>query len=186
VFSDHFRMSGVYWALTALSLLPGNRITQFMSEDEIVAWISNCKKRDGSYSHNVHHDGCLLATLSAVQILVLLRRQEEVDADAVAHCAQSLLLSMPFVVDLPMIGNLRHTVFVSYVWSCACSRGMSIMGLSIRSCADMVSGACHTLLVYAPSHHSKCNDTTFALAPGIGSSAARVPCWVLPASVPPL
>ena len=92
VFSDHFRMNGVYWALTALSLLPGNPISRFMAEDDIVAWISNCKKPDGSYGHNVHHDGCLLATLSAVQILVLLKRHDEVDADAVASCVRPLLL----------------------------------------------------------------------------------------------
>jgi prenyltransferase beta subunit len=83
-------MSGVYWALTALALLPGCPIARFMSENDIVAWISNCKKPDGSYSHNVHHDGCLLATLSAVQILVLLRREDEVDADAVASCTSQL------------------------------------------------------------------------------------------------
>lgn len=86
MYSDHFRMSGVYWALTALSLLPGQPISKFMAEDDLVAWMMTCKKPDGSFGHNEHHDGCLLATLSAVQIMVLLGRSSDLDADAIGAC----------------------------------------------------------------------------------------------------
>lgn len=86
VYSDHFRMSGVYWALTALALLPGQPVSKFMAEDDLVAWIMSCKKEDGSFGHNEYHDGCLLATLSAVQIMVLLGRVSDLDADGIAGC----------------------------------------------------------------------------------------------------
>jgi prenyltransferase beta subunit len=86
VASDHFRMSGVYWALAALSLLPGAELDSFLPINDVVTWIETCRKPDGSYAPNSYHDGCLLSTLSAVQILTLLGRLDAIDKDAVAAC----------------------------------------------------------------------------------------------------
>lgn len=126
-------MNGVYWALTALALLPGNRISDFMAEEDIVAWVESCKKTDGSYGHNVHHDGCLLATLSAVQILVLLRRTDCVDADAVASC--TLPSSLQFwCTSSHLIVMLRHRLSCElFLWLLAPSLDVI---LAVPSCQD--------------------------------------------------
>lgn len=108
VYSDHFRMSGVYWALTALALLPGQPISSFMAEDDVVAWVTTCKKQDGSFGHNEYHDGCLLATLSAVQIMVLLGRSSDLDADGIAACACCSDLCRPCATQQPPLALLYN------------------------------------------------------------------------------
>lgn len=79
-------MSGIYWSLTALELL-GARVDDFMPEDELVAWVLDCRNADGSFSPCPGHDGNLLSTLSAVQILAILGRLRDVAADEIAGCA---------------------------------------------------------------------------------------------------
>lgn len=87
VASDSFRMSGVYWALTALALMDAPART-FRDVDALVAWVLSCyKPEEGSFSPNTLHDGNLLSTLSAVQIMALLGRLDELDHDQIAACA---------------------------------------------------------------------------------------------------
>lgn len=40
--SQHFRMSGVYWGLTALSLL-GKNLAEEIDVDEISSWVMECQ-----------------------------------------------------------------------------------------------------------------------------------------------
>ena len=87
VASDSFRMSGIYWAATALALLDTS-ISAFRDEDALVEWILSCYKPDkGCFAPNTHHDGNLLATLSAVQLMALMGRTDELDAEKIAACA---------------------------------------------------------------------------------------------------
>lgn len=44
--SQHFRMSGVYWGLTALCLL-GKKLSEEMDVDEITSWVMECQHENG-------------------------------------------------------------------------------------------------------------------------------------------
>lgn len=64
--TEHFRMSGMYWGITALDLL--NQLDR-MDSTEIVDFICKCQdKGSGGFSPSIGHDAHLLYTLSAVQV----------------------------------------------------------------------------------------------------------------------
>ena len=82
--TEHLRMSGIYWTYTALSLLvspsEADKILGVKSGPEevtkqrpsIVDWVLLCyDKESGGFGGNIGHDGHLLYTLSALQILVI-------------------------------------------------------------------------------------------------------------------
>ena len=48
--SQHFRMSGVYWGLTALCLL-GKNIADELDAEEITSWVMSCQHEDGGCVH---------------------------------------------------------------------------------------------------------------------------------------
>eukprot|EP00339_Tiarina_fusa_P018425 CAMPEP_0117006952 /NCGR_PEP_ID=MMETSP0472-20121206/6999_1 /TAXON_ID=693140 ORGANISM="Tiarina fusus, Strain LIS" /NCGR_SAMPLE_ID=MMETSP0472 /ASSEMBLY_ACC=CAM_ASM_000603 /LENGTH=386 /DNA_ID=CAMNT_0004708569 /DNA_START=63 /DNA_END=1223 /DNA_ORIENTATION=+ len=80
--TEHLRMSGIYWTYTGLSLLVSDDKAQEIlgvsqpksgsSRPSIVDWVLLCyDKSTGGFGGNVGHDGHLLYTLSALQILVI-------------------------------------------------------------------------------------------------------------------
>ena len=80
--TEHLRMSGIYWTYTGLSLLvtspEADKILGVTSSDNpderpsIVEWVLKCfDKSTGGFGGNIGHDGHLLYTLSAIQILVI-------------------------------------------------------------------------------------------------------------------
>ena len=78
--ADCLRMSGIYWALTALLLLepdlnPLNEQFSLLSpltRESIISFIVKCQCENGGFSGNIGHDAHLTFTLSAIQILVIL------------------------------------------------------------------------------------------------------------------
>ena len=87
VLTEHLRMSGVYWGLTALDLM--SRLDE-MDLEPILAWLQTCRHASGGYGGSEGHDPHILYTLSAVQICALCDRMDLVDADAVASYCASL------------------------------------------------------------------------------------------------
>ena len=84
--TEHLRMSGVYWSLTALSLLKTpEEVDALMGltspkgdRSSIVDWVLQCHdKRSGGFGGNTGHDGHMLYTLSALQILALADRLDD-------------------------------------------------------------------------------------------------------------
>ena len=89
--TEHLRMSGIYWSLTALSLITTssevdrrmnltsthsstNKDSDSKNNDTqyILDWVFECyDKKTGGFGGNVGHDGHILYTLSALQILAL-------------------------------------------------------------------------------------------------------------------
>lgn len=64
--TEHIRMSGMYWGITAVDLLG---CLGRMDRTEIVAFVQQCQDKDsGGISPSVGHDPHLLSTLSAVQV----------------------------------------------------------------------------------------------------------------------
>jgi geranylgeranyl transferase type-2 subunit beta len=68
VVTEHLRMSGVYWGVTALHLMGRGEL---MAGNEVVAWVLSCQHPSGGFGGSVNHDEHLLYTLSALQLLAL-------------------------------------------------------------------------------------------------------------------
>mmetsp|Transcript_11884 Transcript_11884/g.24532 ORF Transcript_11884/g.24532 Transcript_11884/m.24532 type:complete len:383 (-) Transcript_11884:891-2039(-) len=79
--TEHLRMSGIYWTYAALSLLVspseaskilGVHVSEEESRPSIIDWVLKCyDTKSGGFGGNIGHDGHLLYTLSALQILVI-------------------------------------------------------------------------------------------------------------------
>ena len=79
--TEHLRMSGIYWTYGALSLLVppseasiilGVHVSEEESRPSIVDWVLKCyDAKSGGFGGNIGHDGHLLYTLSALQILAI-------------------------------------------------------------------------------------------------------------------
>jgi geranylgeranyl transferase type-2 subunit beta len=93
--TEHLRMSGVYWGLTAMDLM-GRR--HEMPCDEIVEWVMKCGHPNGGFGGNISHDPHLLYTLSAIQILAILDELGRLDFDLVA----------PYVAGLQQADGASH------------------------------------------------------------------------------
>jgi geranylgeranyl transferase type-2 subunit beta len=76
-------MSAIYWALCAIDLL-GHK--KDLDNEKILEFVLKCQHENGGFSGNVNHDAHLLYTLSAVQILAILRKLDQIDVDKVAKC----------------------------------------------------------------------------------------------------
>lgn len=65
--TEHFRMSGMYWGISALDLLSQ---LERMNRSEIIEFIRKCyDPTTGGFSPSLGHDAHLLYTLSAVQVI---------------------------------------------------------------------------------------------------------------------
>ena len=82
--TEHFRMSGVYWGLTAMHLLDKQ---DMMDTEGIVNWVLSCQHPNGGFGGSQRHDPHLLYTLSAVQILALCHALTRINPGHVAECA---------------------------------------------------------------------------------------------------
>lgn len=64
--TEHIRMSGMYWGITAIDLLG---CLGRMDRSEIIAFIQQCQdKASGGIAPSIGHDPHLLSTLSAIQV----------------------------------------------------------------------------------------------------------------------
>ena len=81
--TEHFRLSGVYWGLTALYLLNED---EKLSKKEIIQWVISCQHSNGGFGGSERNDPHLLYTLSALQILAIYNRLDLIDPDKIAQC----------------------------------------------------------------------------------------------------
>lgn len=81
--TEHFRMSGVYWGLTAMHLLGKQHM---MDTAAIVEWVLSCQHTNGGFGGSERHDPHLLYTLSAVQILALCGAMDRINKEHVTQC----------------------------------------------------------------------------------------------------
>ena len=64
--TEHLRLNGVYWGLTALHLI-GH--PDALPRDQTIKFVLECQNEDGGFGAAPGHDSHMLYTLSAVQIL---------------------------------------------------------------------------------------------------------------------
>lgn len=74
--TEHLRLNGVYWGLTALHLLdhPGA-----LPRDQTIDFVLSCQRDNGGFGAAPGHDAHMLYTVSAVQILLMLDAVDELD-----------------------------------------------------------------------------------------------------------
>lgn len=74
--TEHLRLSGVYWGLTALHLL-GH--PDALPRDETIDFVLSCQHENGGFGAAPGHDVHMLYTVSAVQILILIDAVDELE-----------------------------------------------------------------------------------------------------------
>ncbi|KAE9550608.1 hypothetical protein FO519_006179 [Halicephalobus sp. NKZ332] len=87
VMSEHLRLSGLYWCLTALDLM--NKADE-ADKDLMLNVIEEARNDDGGYGAAKNHASHILHTLCAVQVLVTLNKKELVDVDSIVKFVKNL------------------------------------------------------------------------------------------------
>lgn len=85
--SEHLRLSGLYWCLTALDII--NKLND-ADKELIVTVIEEAKNEDGGYGAAKNHVSHVLHTLCAVQCLVTLDRTDLIDVNSVVGFIKNL------------------------------------------------------------------------------------------------
>lgn len=82
---DHLRMSAIFWALTTLHLLKGDDWEEFspLPRKQIISFVLECQNEDGGFGGNGNMESHILFTLSAIQILYMLKDLSLIDTDSV-------------------------------------------------------------------------------------------------------
>jgi Prenyltransferase and squalene oxidase repeat len=85
--TEHLRLNGVYWGLTALHLL-GH--TDALPRDQTIEFVLACQNKDGGFGAATDHDSHMLYTVSAIQILATVDALQELERtggkDRVGKC----------------------------------------------------------------------------------------------------
>ncbi|PVU89179.1 hypothetical protein BB561_005500 [Smittium simulii] len=85
--TEHLRISGIYWGLVALETLD-NPLA--LEKDKVIEYVKSCQNQDGGFGGHTGHDSHLLYTMSAVQILAIYNRLEDINKDAVLKYVKGL------------------------------------------------------------------------------------------------
>ncbi|KAH6944593.1 hypothetical protein HPB50_004160 [Hyalomma asiaticum] len=85
--TEHLRMSGIYWGLTAMDLM--GSLDSF-DRAEIIDFVKQCQYSCGGFGASIHHDPHLLYTLSAVQILSTFDALNTIDIDKTVSYVKEL------------------------------------------------------------------------------------------------
>ena len=81
--TEHLRLNGVYWGLTALHLL-GH--PDALPRDKTIEFVLACQNKDSGFGAAPGHDSHMLYTVSAVQILATLDALSELDQSGGKDC----------------------------------------------------------------------------------------------------
>eukprot|EP00435_Cladocopium_sp_Y103_P068717 s1151_g32.t1 len=81
--TEHLRMGGIYWGVSAMALL--RRLNDQQRRDEIIDWIFRCRdsKTAGGFGPNVGHDADITATHYALLVLCIYDGLEQLDREGV-------------------------------------------------------------------------------------------------------
>ena len=75
--TEHLRLNGLYWGLTALHLL-GH--PEALPRTETIDFVLSCQHDTGGFGAAPGHDAHMLSTVSAVQILAMVDAFDELEA----------------------------------------------------------------------------------------------------------
>lgn len=106
--TEHLRLSGVYWGLTAVHLLGR---PDALPRQETIDFVLSCQHDLGGFGAAPGHDAHMLYTVSAVQILAMVDALDELDSRGVgkAKVAKCRWLIQTFSVSPSPCYALRLT-----------------------------------------------------------------------------
>lgn len=93
--TEHLRLNGVYWGLTALHLM---NHPDALPREETIKFVLECHNPDGGFGAAPGHDSHVLYTLSALQILATVQALDDIEKskhggkEKVAACTSTLLM----------------------------------------------------------------------------------------------
>jgi geranylgeranyl transferase type-2 subunit beta len=92
--TEHLRLNGLYWGLTALHLL-GH--PEALPRAETIDFVLSCQHENGGFGAAPGHDAHMLSTVSAVQILATINALGELEKRGrgkaqVGKCASSCII----------------------------------------------------------------------------------------------
>jgi len=99
--TEHLRLSGLYWGLTALHLL-GH--PDALPCDGVLDFVISCLHDNGGFGAAPGHDAHMLYTVSGVQILAMLDAFDELEQrvkggkEKIGHCKLLLELLDPLLL----------------------------------------------------------------------------------------
>lgn len=93
--TEHLRLNGVYWGLTALHLM-GH--PEALARDQTIKFVLDCQNEDGGFGAAPGHDSHMLYTLSAVQILATVDALPELEKSV--HGGKERVGACKSVVDI--------------------------------------------------------------------------------------
>mmetsp|Transcript_30085 Transcript_30085/g.87635 ORF Transcript_30085/g.87635 Transcript_30085/m.87635 type:complete len:363 (-) Transcript_30085:67-1155(-) len=163
VATQHLRMSGVYWGLTAMALM--NRdLESEMGLSGVVDWVLSCQHPNGGFGGNTKHDPHLLYTLSAVQILAIAGCLHRIEPGPIVRYVASLQQD-----DGSFVGDQWGEVDTRFSY-CALAT-LALLGHLNEGAVD-VPKACEFV--------ASCRnfDGGFGCIPGAESHAAQIFCCV--------
>lgn len=164
--SQHFRISGIYWGLTAMAMM-GRDLDNEMNTASIIEFIMQCQDADtGGFGGSVGHDPHMLYTLSAVQILALLHKLPLLDASIEIVVRFISSLQKP---DGSFMGDKWGEVDTRFSY-CALN-ALSILGRLHSGCINLDKA-----LAYI--HSCRNFDGGFGAVPGGESHAGQIFCCV--------
>ncbi|KAF9523298.1 rab geranylgeranyltransferase [Crepidotus variabilis] len=86
--TSHLRLNAIYWGFTALSML--NK-PDALDREEMIEFVMSCwDEETGAFGAHPQHDGHLLSTLSAIQILIMQDALDRLDVDRIVKFILSL------------------------------------------------------------------------------------------------
>lgn len=74
--TEHLRLNGLYWGLTALHIL-GH--PEALPREDTIKFVLSCQHETGGFGAAPRHDAHMLYTVSAVQILATIDALDELD-----------------------------------------------------------------------------------------------------------
>jgi len=184
--TEHLRLNGLYWGLTALHIL-GH--PDALPRDETIDFVLSCQHENGGFGAAPGHDAHMLSTVSAVQILAMANAFDELEARGkgngkaqVGKCVSSraptigVRRAMSWITDTELvIADLqnRHTgTFAGDEWGEHDTRFLygALNALSLLGLLELVD------VDKAVDHIAACAnfDGGYGSGPGAESHAAQI------------
>lgn len=156
--TQHLKLNGVYWGLSALTLL--DRLDY--NRDDVVDYVVSCLNEDGGFGGNTGLDSHLLYTMSAVQLLCLFDALDRIDVANTAGWVASMQLA-----DGSFQGDRWGEVDTRFAYIACSSLNLlkRLDSIDLDKAVDWVL-SCHNW------------DGGFGVAPGAESHAGQVFCCV--------
>ncbi|KAI4865155.1 geranylgerany transferase type II beta subunit [Hypoxylon rubiginosum] len=161
--TEHLRLNGLYWGLTALHLL---RHPDALPRDKTIDFVLSCQHENGGFGAAPGHDAHMLYTVSALQILVLVDALEELEKRGKGNGKAQV---GKFLADLQ---NRETGAFAGDEWGEEDTRFLytALNGLSLLGLLHLVD------VDKAVNHIAACanSDGGYGVSPGAESHSGQI------------